>query len=267
MPESSLLPVTWNVGFVVLSYLVAAIAAYFSINFTAWRHTSPWVRAVARGTLLGIGVWAMHFIGMLAYQTPVVISYQAGETVLSLVAPIVLMSLAFATLDRAHDVRRRLLGAAGLSAAGIVSMHYLGMMAMNIHRAGQYDVHLLPFGLSVLIAFSVSALALGILSNVEVRWASRLPDELHDATKIGVSLTMAAAISGMHYVGMHTFGYHAAATRGAIPGETLTAHNLAMGVTVAVLALCLASEVLLARQHLADHLNSARPGASDVVDA
>lgn len=78
----------WSVFYIVLSYVIAALASYVSLEVAARAGQRPaqsrgrvWL--LAQAFLLGYGIWAMHFVGMLAFQVSATVSYNLPLTILS----------------------------------------------------------------------------------------------------------------------------------------------------------------------------------------
>ncbi len=143
---------------------------------------------------MGTGIWAMHFIGMLAFRLPIPIGYDLVITFVSWVLPVAVSALALWQVSLPALPLKNLVGSAMLMGAGITAMHYTGMAAMRMEPGIVYDP--LLFVASVLIAMSASAAALGI--------AFRLRQRTHYAWLIRIlaAVVMGLAIVGMHYTGM-----------------------------------------------------------------
>jgi signal transduction histidine kinase/CheY-like chemotaxis protein len=143
---------------------------------------------------MGSGIWAMHFVGMLAFRLPIPIAFDLPLTLVSLLLPIAASCLALWQVSRAELGTKRLAVSAVLMGIGIAAMHYTGMAAMRMEPGIVYDPWL--FALSVAIAIAASGLALWIAfrlrHNVPHVWLARL----------GAAVVMGAAIAGMHYTGM-----------------------------------------------------------------
>ena len=123
--------------------------------------------------------------------------------------------------------RRRVfwwLGGAAAMGSGIWSMHFIGMLALQLPATMSYDVPLVL--LSVLVAVAASALALHVGSR------RALPVQV----LIGAGLLMGAAISGMHYIGMAAMHIDAAITW-SVP---LVVASVAIAVIASFAALLLA---------------------------
>ena len=80
--------------------------------------------------IMGTGIWAMHFIGMLAYYLPVSIAYNLPIVIVSWLAAVIASGIAFYSLHRGFAHRFSLLIPGILMGSGIGSMHYIGMAAM-----------------------------------------------------------------------------------------------------------------------------------------
>ena len=130
---------------VVLSVLVAILAAYTALDMgsrisTAKKPAALWWW-LGGSFAMGLGIWSMHFIGMLAFELPIALGYDPWITLFSLVVAIA--SSAFAlwiSSSRKHlDWRRLCCGALALG-GGIAAMHYSGMHAMLMAPAIVYEI-------------------------------------------------------------------------------------------------------------------------------
>lgn len=128
----------YNQILVVISFVVAILAAYTALNMAARVAGSRGVAArvwlAGGGVSMGIGVWAMHFIGMLAMDLSMSMSYNAALTVLSMVIAISSSMFALWLVSGEQLRLRRLLPGAVVMGTGIVAMHYTGMAAPRSHR-------------------------------------------------------------------------------------------------------------------------------------
>ena len=79
---------------------------------------------------MGIGIWAMHFVGMLALTLPIQIAYDVEITLLSLVIAVIVSTFALHIASREQVTRWTLIGAGIAMGIGICSMHYVGMAAI-----------------------------------------------------------------------------------------------------------------------------------------
>ncbi|MGF9659109.1 bifunctional diguanylate cyclase/phosphodiesterase [Pantoea agglomerans] len=194
-----MLPVTWDSVLICVSLIVVFIASFTALD-TAGRVavTRGWSARfwlLVGGIAMGIGVWAMHFIGMLAMMLPMMMRYDTRLTILSLLVAILASVLAFGqTVGGLHLTRQRLLRGTLILGAGVAIMHYLGMYALLIEPQPEWNALLVA--LSVLIAYAASGLALWLAFHL------RQGDHHLMLMRGLASLVMGIAIAGMHYVGM-----------------------------------------------------------------
>jgi diguanylate cyclase (GGDEF)-like protein/PAS domain S-box-containing protein len=190
---------TWDPWLIALSVAIAMLASYVALDLasrvsaSAPRQARYWL--VAGAACMGVGIWSMHFIGMLALRLPVPMTYDLGITALSLLIAMVASGFALHTAGRARLGLARLAVGGVLMGIGIAAMHYVGMAAMRMGGTIRYSPGL--FTLSIAIAMVASAVALWL--------AFRLRGEtLHSAFwRKGLSAAvMGVAICGMHYTGM-----------------------------------------------------------------
>jgi diguanylate cyclase len=144
---------------------------------------------------MGIGIWSMHFVGMLAFHLPIAMAYDPWITLASMVIAVVVSGFALFTVSRNTLTWERLAVAGTIMGLGIASMHYTGMAAMRIAPGIEYDPHLLTASIAIAIVASCAALWLAFaLRSAELSFAVW--------KKVGSASVMGAAIVGMHYTGM-----------------------------------------------------------------
>jgi diguanylate cyclase len=189
---------TYNLWLVLISVLVAMLASYTALDM-AGRITAADGRSarwwLAGGSLaMGSGIWSMHFIGMLAYHLPIAMGYDPWITGLSWLAGILSSAFALSLVSREQLHYRRLCLGALLMGAGVSTMHYTGMAAMQMNPPIQYDRGLVL--LSVCIAVVASGAALWLAFRLR-QYSSRVK-----LLRTGAAAVMGCAIAGMHYTAM-----------------------------------------------------------------
>ncbi|REG20530.1 NO-binding membrane sensor protein with MHYT domain [Archangium gephyra] len=185
-------------GLVLLSIVIAVVASYTALDLAGRvaGMTGP-ARRLLLGTgaaMMGVGIWSMHFVGMLAFRMPMPVSYGPGLTALSMGAAVLGAWAALLVVSRHLVTRAGLLAGGTFMGLAITAMHYLGMAAMRMEAELSYQPVLLV--LSVLIAIGASVAALW-----QAFWFRR-EQRAWTWSKLTSALVMGVAISGMHYTGM-----------------------------------------------------------------
>ena len=236
---------SYSTSLVVISLCVAILASYTALDL-AGRVSTAKGRAVylwiAGGALaMGVGVWSMHFIGMLALRLPFALGFDLGITALSLLIAVLSSGFALWLVSQPRLPAWQLALGALVMGTGIASMHYTGMAAMRMTPGIDYDPTL--FGASLLIAVVASGAALWIAFNL------RRNTPYVRLARGGAAVVMGVAIVGMHYTGMAAAQFADDSFCGAaltgLSGKGLD--NLVLVTSLAVLAIALLTSLLDAR--------------------
>jgi NO-binding membrane sensor protein with MHYT domain/signal transduction histidine kinase len=189
---------SYNYWFVALSVLIAMFASYAALDLAGRvAAASGWTRVVwllGGAGAMGTGIWAMHYIGMLAFILPIPVAYHWPTVLLSLFAAILASIVALYVVSAQKMGAFQVLAGSVLMGAGIASMHYIGMAAMRVSAECQFNSFLVI--LSVVFAVLVSLAALWITFNFREEKTGI------DWEKIAGAVVMGAAIPVMHYTGM-----------------------------------------------------------------
>ncbi|MDH5629098.1 MAG: response regulator [Gammaproteobacteria bacterium] len=188
---------TYNPYLVILSYCIASYAAYAMLSVSERLIKSPgkipWL--LSGSACLGFGIWSMHFVGMMAFESNMPVTYDLALTTLSGIIAIVGAAMAMYLLGWGTLSLTRLLVGGTIIGLGIASMHYVGMAAMIMPATIVYDTTLLLVSIAIAIGATIVALWIAnYLGNTSVK--------NHDLLMIVAALIMGVAIAGMHYVGM-----------------------------------------------------------------
>ncbi|MCE2983831.1 MAG: PAS domain S-box protein [Parachlamydia sp.] len=188
---------SYSYPIVALSYVIACLASYVALDITQRIRTEDEAQGFKIGWLLlgaiamGLGIWTMHFIGMLAFIMPMPMHYDLTLTIISLFAAIIASGLAFYLVKNQSPF---LVIGGIFMGLGIAAMHYIGMAAM-MHVKITYWPGI--FFLSILIALSASQAALWLMINT-----GKMGGGNHFLYKLGSALILGFAICGLHYSGM-----------------------------------------------------------------
>lgn len=141
-------------GPIVLSVLIAILASYTALDLagrvTASRGRARLVWLVAGATSMGIGIWSMHFVGMLAFSLPVSIRYDWPIVLLSLLAGVFASAVSLFVVSRPKMGPLRALSGSVLMGGAIVALHYIAMDSMRLAAMCHYSPVLVA--LSILLA-------------------------------------------------------------------------------------------------------------------
>ena len=199
----------YNPILVATSVVIAILAAYVALSISgrivaAQSGRAKWAWNSAGAVVMGGGIWAMHFIGMLAFSLPCGTGYSPLGTLASVMPGILASGVALSVISRRREPSLiQLLIGAVLMGAGIGAMHYSGMAAMEPEALLRYDPTWA--GISVVVAVTLAFLSLSI----RFRFA-------RGQTSSGLATLAAAAVMGggvacMHYTAMRASLFYAQA--------------------------------------------------------
>ncbi len=236
---------SYSPSLVVISLFVAILASYTALDLAGRlataRGRAVYVWMTGGALAMGVGVWSMHFIGMLALRLPFALGFDLGITALSLLIAVLSSGFALWLVSQPRLPAWQLAFGALIMGAGISSMHYTGMAAMRMTPGIDYDPTL--FGASLLIAVIASGAALWIAFNL------RRNTPYVRLARGGAAVVMGIAIVGMHYTGMAAARFDDNSFCGAaltgLSGKGLD--NLVLVTTLAVLVIALLTSLLDAR--------------------
>ena len=222
---------------VAVSYVVATLASYAGLLISerirvaeSVQSRSAWlgVGSVA----MGMGVWAMHFIAMLAFVLPIPVAYDLDITIASVVPAVLACALALHVMGSSQRGRWHYIIAGTLVGAGIAVMHYTGMAAMRMDAIMRYDPALFVLSVFMAVGLGIAALyAHDLKLRMPVLGSSgrQLP--------IGAAL-MGLAIAALHYTAMGAT-YFIPVTGEAADHLALDQIWLSAGVTVITILIIL----------------------------
>jgi two-component system sensor histidine kinase/response regulator len=190
-----ILHASYDYRLVALSIFVAICAAYAALDLSS-RVTSTKGHAKAAwiwggASAMGIAIWSMHYIGMLAFRLPVAVHYDVLLVIVSMLAAIVASAVALSFISRPVLNRSQLTLGAVFMGSGIGAMHYIGMAAMQMTCACLWNWWIVA--LSVVIAVVGCGVAILSLRSRAIAGGGR---------KFVAAILLGFAISSMHYTAM-----------------------------------------------------------------
>jgi len=198
MSPDRLLLGSYDYRLVVLSVVISVLASYAALDL-AGRVTSA--RGVARSLWLGggavamgIGIWSMHYVGMLAFRLAVPVQYDWPTVVVSLLAAVLASAIALFVVSRTTMGPFRIIVGSIFMGSAIAGMHYIGMAAMRLPAMCHFSLWIVATSVVLAIAISLVALWLTFYFRGEMKsggWRKALS-----------AVVMGAAVPTMHYTGM-----------------------------------------------------------------
>jgi PAS domain S-box-containing protein len=189
---------SYDYRLVTLSVVMAVCAAYAALDLagrtTASRGRVRLVWLAGGAAAMGLGIWSMHYIGMLAFLLPVPVLYHWPTVLVSLFAAIFASAVALFVVSRRRMDWGHALAGSAIMGSGIATMHYIGMAAMRLPAMCRYDSLLLV--LSVVLAIVMSLVALWLSFHLREHAKTSWPK------KCASAVVMGAAVAAMHYTGM-----------------------------------------------------------------
>lgn len=241
---------------VALSVVIAVFSSYAALDLagrvTASQHRTRIAWLVGGASAMGLGIWSMHYIGMLAFSIPMQMSYDPPTVLLSLLAAIAASAVALFTVSRERmGAGQAVLGSVFMG-SGIAAMHYIGMAALRISAHVHYNFRLVLASIVLAITISLVALLLAFRVREEKKTSRR---------KIVSSLVMGSAIPVMHYTGMWAASFTASDT----PVDQSHAVSIsAIGIAAIAASSLLALTLVMVTAFL-DRLLSAQKAVADAA--
>ncbi len=189
---------SYDYRLVALSFVIAIATSYVALDLcartAAARNTTRLAWNVGGAVAMGLGIWAMHYVGMLAFHMPVTVAYDLPTVLLSLLAAMFASGVALYVVSQREATTARLVSSGLLMGTAICAMHYIGMSAMRAAATCHYNPWIVALSCVIAIVASMAALKIAIgLRDMKQAFSFR---------KAGSAVFMAAAICAMHYTGM-----------------------------------------------------------------
>ncbi len=189
----------YDIRLVLFSIAIAMLTAYttldLAIRVTDAKSQERWRWLLGGAIAMGIGIWAMHFIAMLAFSLPIAIAYDWLTVLISVLPAIFASGLALYLVSQPEFGILQLLSGSLLMGAGISAMHDIGMAAIRLPAKMSYDLSIVALSIAIAILISLVALWVGF----NLRANSTVTGSF---LRIGSAILMGAAIPSMHYTGM-----------------------------------------------------------------
>ncbi|WP_162888576.1 MHYT domain-containing protein [Dechloromonas sp. HYN0024] len=239
MGEYSPVLVTFSLAIAIFASFAALQVADLVRGINERNYRYLWI--ASGGLTMGLGIWTMHFVGMLAFSLPCSVGYSPWLTLLSIIPAVLACTLALSLIAKKQIRPLTLLLGGLLMAMGVGTMHYAGMAAMQLNGLVRYDRSL--FIASLVIAFFLAVTALWVKFSLA---RTAIAPRWHN---IAASTVLGLAISGMHYTAMAA-AYFIRDNDVTIPESNLSPSLLAAALSLTTLAILIGTVVaVLSKRH------------------
>lgn len=222
---------------VALSVAIASLGGYTGFALAARIRNTPGVsnRVLLAGAaaFLAVGIWTMHFVGMLAAPLPPDTVYLVLPTIISFLICALVVGISLFFVSIGEPSLKRVASSAVLLGVGIASMHYVGIHGLAGHFGIVHNPAMVALSVVVAIVTAYGGLRAFLAQQEGVRL-------------IVSSIVFGIAVSGMHYTAM--LGMHFEPLTGAAHhhvGGGLAASQQILSIIVAVLCFVIAAGFLL----------------------
>jgi diguanylate cyclase (GGDEF)-like protein/PAS domain S-box-containing protein len=221
----------WLVAVSVLTSVVASYAAFSFAERVATSKRGAYFFWLFSGALaMGLGIWSMHYLGMLSVRLPVEVVYHIPTVILSLMFAVLASVVVLFLVSRSQLTGTQLAAGSVLMGSGIGAMHYTGMHAMRSSLMHHYQPGLVALSVGVAVAFSWFALWM--------TFSMRKEQGGRELVRLGGAVLMGLGIAAMHYTAMTAVSFLPA---GMSYSKTNTIEISAVGV----LAVALTTGIIL----------------------
>jgi NO-binding membrane sensor protein with MHYT domain len=221
---------------VALSVVIAVLGGYTGFGLAARIRGTPGVsrRVLLAGAaaFLAIGIWTMHFVGVLAAPIPPDTVYLVLPTIISFLICALVVGISLFFVSVGEPSQARLISSAVLLGAGIASMHYVGIHGLSGNFTIEHDAAMVVLSVAIAIVAAYGGLRAFLARQEGVRL-------------IASSIAFGVAVSGMHYTAMDGMRFVGCAEPPIHHLGALAASQQTLSLVVAVFCFVIAAGFLL----------------------
>jgi NO-binding membrane sensor protein with MHYT domain/DNA-binding LytR/AlgR family response regulator len=222
---------------VALSVAIAILGGYTGFSLAARVRSAPGARRrvllAGAAAFLAVGIWTMHFVGVLAAPIPADTVYLVLPTMISFLICALVVGISLFFVSIGEPTLTRVASSAVLLGLGIVSMHYVGIHGLAGNFAIQHDWTMVLLSIAVAIAAAYGGLRAFLARQEGIRL-------------IASSIAFGVAVSGMHYTAMDGMNFAPLSAEAHHHlGGGLAASQQILSIVVAVLCFVIAAGFLL----------------------
>ncbi|ABF39209.1 diguanylate cyclase [Candidatus Koribacter versatilis Ellin345] len=220
--------VTYVHWLVAASIATSVVASYAAFSFAERVAASDRQRSlgwlIAGAFAMGLGIWSMHYLGMLAVQLPVPVVYHVPTVIISLLLAVAASAAVLWVVSRESLSGRAIVLGSVAMGGGIGAMHYTGMAAMRSYAMHRYNPSLVLLSLVIAVAFSWMALRITFLLRRE--------PGAHELRRMGGAVLMGIGIASMHYTAMFAVTFERGNTEFSTVHTVPVTHIDQLGIVV-----------------------------------
>jgi signal transduction histidine kinase len=202
---------SYDLRVVVLSIAIAVLGAYAGLDLaervTAARGRPRILWLVGGVTAIAVGIWSMHYTGMLAFHLPVPIQYDWPTSLIAFLNAFFAALVALVVVTRKQMGPRQASVGSLFMGAGISGLHYIAMGSMRAAAMHHYDPAMVTLSIVFAVGFSFLSLRLAFFFRGGEKGLCR--------RRVASIFLLGAAISVMHYTGMAALTF----TRSSVPPD------------------------------------------------
>ncbi|KAI8992433.1 hypothetical protein BDB01DRAFT_778437 [Pilobolus umbonatus] len=243
----------YNVGIVIISYLVAVLGSMITLELLTRR---THIKGVYNWLLLccsaismgGLSIWTMHIIGnqsltLVSYNDELYhLSYETGFTILSLFSAVITMFVAFVFVGITEEAQMvRIIPSGIIAGIGTVAMHYIGQASIRYFNVRNRIGHIIG---SCTISILAVTLALIIFFKLREQWNDQWYRRLGCATLMGMG------VCGMHYTALAGSTYYLEEYVIIVPKPIISATGLVAILSSIVLTVCVLLILITVRSRI-----------------
>ncbi|MFD1031455.1 EAL domain-containing protein [Metaplanococcus flavidus] len=186
----------------ILSVVIGIVSSYTALilaeRMLDRRRSGQLIWMFSGSLVMGMGIFSMHFIGMMAFHLHSPLTYNPFLLFASLAAAVFASFIAFYILHVISVNKIKVMASGFFIGIGIVATHYIGMLA--IIKPVELQFNSFYFVLSILVAMVFSSIALKVFFEIKEGHASA-------SRKAFSAVLLGLAVSLMHYIGMKAVFY------------------------------------------------------------
>ncbi len=185
----------WLVAVSILTSIVASYAAFgFTERMASSKGSAYWFWLMSGASAMGLGIWSMHYLGMLAVHLPIEVVYHVPAVALSLLFAVLASVVVLLIVSKQHPAALDALLGSLIMGSGIGLMHYTGMHAMRCAAMHRYDLRIVVISVVVAVVFSWMAL--------QISFTIRRRSDIREWLRLLGAALMGLGIAAMHYTAM-----------------------------------------------------------------